>query len=157
MRKTILLILMALVMLLPATAAVFRHSIAYNLYFPESSHVFEYRFDCLSGDEDGFSLGFSGSLGYGINHFTQYGSNALVYGPGLSLGVLAQYGFSSGVRADAFLGALASYSLYPQVLRGLFCLDVLFPVGTSSFLGVGAGVTFPQWGVSGRVFWGVSR
>ena len=142
---------------MPATAAVFRHSISYELFFPEFSHVLYYRFDCLNSDDEGFSFGITASAGYGINHFTQFGSNALVYGPELSLGALVQYGFSSGVKAEVSLGAVASYPLYPQVIRGLLSLDVLFPVGSGSFLGVGAGLTFPQWGASGRVFWGITR
>ena len=157
MRKKVFLILLAFVLILPATAAAFRHSISYDLFFPEFSHILDYRFDCLNSDAEGFSFGVTASAGYGINHFTQFGSNALVYGPELSVGMLFQYGFHSGVKLDASIGAIAAYPLYPQVIRGLLSLDVLFPVGTGSFLGVGAGLTFPQWGASCRVFWGISR
>ena len=157
LRKTVLLILLVSILIMPAAAAAFRHSISYNLFVPEFSHILDYRFDCLNSDDKGFSFGVTASAGYGINHFTQFGSNALVYGPELSLGALFQYGFNSGVKVDASIGAIAAYPLYPQVVRGLFSLDVLFPVGTGSFIGVGAGFTFPQWEALGRVFWGVSR
>ena len=115
------MILLVFVLIMPAAAAVFRHSISYDLFFPEFSHILDYRFDCLNSDDEGFSFGITASAGYGINHFTQFGSNALVYGPELSLGVLVQYGFTSGVKVDASISAIASYPLYPQVVRGIVC------------------------------------
>ncbi len=143
-------------MALPLFAAFqAQHSLSYDFFLPQTAHTLSYRADLLWGYEDGFSGGLAISLGWGLEHFTDYGSNALIYGPSLSLGPVVQYSFDNGLVLTASASAFAAYALYPEILRGEFQVDVRYRFTEKLYAGLGAGVLFPQWNANLQVLIGV--
>ena len=155
-RKLLVSIVILTVFLLPV-CAVFRGqlSVGYDLSFPQTAHIADFSFDCLWGKEHGLSGGFVLTLGYGFEHFTRFGSNAIVYGPELVLGPEIQYAFPGNLSCFLSVEVIACYPLYPEVLRGRATAGVRWNPEGSFFAGIGAGVLFPQWNAHARLECGV--
>ena len=85
-------------------------SVQYDFFFPQQSHLASPRFDCLWGNENGFSFGFITTLGYGIEHYTTGGSNALVYGPSFSLGPEIQLSFADRWMVEGVVSCIWVWS-----------------------------------------------
>ena len=157
MRRKAIFVIVVLSMALPLFATFqIQHSLSYDFFLPQTAHTVCYRADYLVGDPEGFSAGMTLSLGYGVEHFTDYGSNALIYGPSLGMGLVAQYSFDNGLMLTASASALAAYALYPEILRGEFQVDVRYRLTEKLYAGLGAGILFPQWNSDIQALIGVS-
>lgn len=154
-RKPVLSIVLLSVMLFPLCAAAkSSHSFESDAFFPQNACSAGYRFDCLWEGNDTVSYGFMLSAGYGIEHFTRFGSNALICGPYLETGPEIGIACGNGITWHVYVSAVASYPLYPDILRGAAGADIRFALGGSFFAGLGAGVLFPAWNARIRVILG---
>ncbi len=156
MHKKGVLLLIVIVLSMPLYASFqIGQSITYDFFLPQQAHVASLRTDFLWGGDEGLSGGMMLSLGWGLEHFTDYGSNALVYGPSLVTGPVVQFGFQSGLSFTAAAYVRATYALYPEVVRGGLLIDARYQFGERIFAGLGAGVLFPQWNANVQALFGV--
>ena len=156
-RKAFVSLLLLLVVLFSSFSA-FRGELGaeYSYYLPQNSHIADIRFDALWGNPDGVSGGIITSLGYGIEHFTQFGSNALITGPEISVGPEIRIRINESLAAHASVQLYAAYPLYPTVLRAKAAADVCLSLSERLFVGLGAGVVYPDWGASFSLTCGVT-
>ena len=137
-------ILLALLLACSASASFnAQASVQYDCFLPQPSHLFSARFDCLWGNENGVNFGFVSTLGYGFEHYTQNGSNAMVYGPAISIGPEMQYRFLNGIELSASIKATVDYALFPTILRAEADLDIKYRI-KKLIAGIGAGFLFPE-------------
>ncbi len=120
-------------------------SAQYDFFFPQQSHLMSSRFDCLWGDDNGFSFGFVATLGYGFEHYTTGDSNAYVYGPSFSLGPEIRFPLAGKLMVNTSVRALADYALYPTILRAEAEMDLCYKVTEKLVVGLGGGFLFPEF------------
>ena len=155
-RKAFFSLLLLLVVLFSSFSA-FRGELSaeYSYHLPQNSHIADIRFDALWGNTDSISYGIITSLGYGIEHFTRFGSNALIAGPEISLGPEIRISINERLATHASVQLYAAYPLYPTVLRAKAAADVCFLFSERMFAGLGAGVLYPDWCASFSLTCGV--
>ncbi len=144
MKRSLILILLIIPVLCLSASFNAQASIQYDFFFPQQAHLANARFDFLWGNEEGISAGMIGTLGYGFEHFTDYGANALVYGPSISLGPEIRYAFQNGIHLGTSARAVVVYALFPTILRGEVDLDVGYRINGRLSIGLGAGFLFPE-------------
>ncbi|MBP5163405.1 MAG: hypothetical protein ILP16_10590 [Spirochaetales bacterium] len=155
-RKIVISIFILLMVMFPASSAFKGHlSAEYSYYFPQNAHVADARFDALWGSHDDVSAGVMVSMGYGVEHFTRFGSNALITGPEISLGPEISFRINESLSAIVSVQICGAYPLYPTVLRAKADADIRLSLSESLYAGLGAGVLYPDWCASVSLSCGV--
>ena len=156
LRKTVISLILLLMVLFTASCAFIGElGATYSYFIPQNAHIADVRFDALWGDSDGVSAGIITSLGYGIEHFIRFGSNALIAGPGISVGPEVKVCINEMVSALASVQLYGAYPLYPTVLRAKASAEMRLSLIGSLFAGIGAGVLYPEWCASLSLVCGV--
>ena len=84
---------------------------------PSLAHDFSARADLRFRIGEGVGLGPMLQAGYSLCHYTDGGSDALVYGPSLSLGVGADWAICDRLEITASADCHIVYALYPTIMR----------------------------------------
>jgi len=125
-------IVLASVFLLAAGANAFEYDMSLNVQFVPQNIDFNFVFqsDWLIKSDGFFRIGPTLDLGWGLAHFTQNGSNLMIYGFMFALGAKTQFRIIENLYIDADFKATAIYARFPTILWGDIGVGVSwYPVG----------------------------
>lgn len=114
--------------------------VEYTYSLSDNAHLGSLRTDFI-WSEGGLDYGALLTVGYGVQHYREGGSSALIYGPGITAGPQVRYDFGS-FETSLDVRAAVAYALFPVILRGEADFDVLYKVTSGLKISLGYGYFF---------------